>query len=193
LLRGGLADVAPKREDGQMSLRHRVLLYALLGLPLVALDAANLAHAQVVAFGASNTAGTGPSGGGVMKPEAYPAQLEKLLRARGLGVTVKNAGVPGLTTAMMLSSLDSAVDSGTKVVILNPGVGNDTRLGGTVVDAQRNTAEMVRRLKTRGFKVIVLHTSSFPADTQEGEHYNAKGHAIIAARLLPQVMAALRH
>lgn len=176
-----------------MSLRRRLLLFALLGLPLVALDAANLAHAQVVAFGASNTAGTGPSGGGVMKPEAFPAQLEKLLRARGLGVMVKNAGVPGITTAMMLASLDSAVDSGTKVVIINPGVPNDIRRGGSLRDAQRNVAEMSRRLKTRGIKVIVLRTSSFPADTREGEHYNAKGHAIVAAKLLPQVMAALRH
>jgi len=175
-----------------MSLRHRLLLIALLGLPLVALDAANLAHAQVVAFGASNTAGTGPSGGGVMQSEAYPAQLEKLLRARGLNVSVKNAGVPGITTAMMLASLDSAVDAGTKVVILNPGVPNDIRRGGTALDAQRNVAEMSRRLKARGIKVIILHTPSFPQDTREGEHYNAKGHAIVAARLLPQVMAALR-
>ena len=173
-----------------MSLRRRLLLFALLGLPL---DAANFAHAQVVAFGASNTAGTGPSGGGVMQSEAYPAQLEKLLRARGLGVTVKNAGVPGITTAMMLSSLDSAVDSGTKVVILNPGVPNDIRLGGTAAGAQRNVAEMSARLRARGIKVIVLNTPSFPQDTREGEHYNARGHAVIAARLLPQVMAALRH
>jgi acyl-CoA thioesterase I len=173
-----------------MSPWRRLLLFGLLGLLL---DAANLAHAQVVAFGASNTAGTGPSGGGVMPSEAYPAQLEKLLRARGLGVTVKNAGAPGITTAMMLSGLDSAVDAGTKVVILNPGVPNDIRRGGTAVDAERNVAEMSRRLKTRGIKVIVLRTSSFPANTREGEHYNAKGHAVIAAKLLPQVMAALRH
>jgi acyl-CoA thioesterase-1 len=175
-----------------MSLRRRLLLFALLGLPLVALDAANLAHAQVVAIGASNTAGTGPSGGGVSRSEAFPAQLEKLLRARGLSVMVKNAGVAGITTAKMLASLDSAVDSGTKVVIIQPG-GNDMRRGGTLLDAKRNVAEMSRRLKTRGIKVIVLRASSFPADTREGGHFNAKGHAIVAAKLLPQVMAALRH
>jgi len=42
--------------------------------------------------------------GGVMQSEAFPAQLEKLLRVRRLSVMVKNAGVPGITTAMMLSS-----------------------------------------------------------------------------------------
>ena len=176
-----------------MSLRRRLLLFALLGLPLVAFDAANLAHAQVVAIGASNTAGTGYTMGGVTTAEAYPALLENLLRARGLSVTVKNAGVPGITAGDMLGSLDSVADSGTKVAIIDP-LWNEMRRGGSRLDMERNIAEMTRRLKARGIKVILLQTtSSFPADTREGEHYNAKGHAIVAAKLLPQVMAALRH
>jgi acyl-CoA thioesterase I len=172
-----------------MSLRPRLLLFALLGLPLVALDAANLAHAQVVAIGASNTLGTGPTMGGVMTPEAYPAQLEKLLRARGFSVTVKNAGVPGITAGQMLGSLDSVVDSGTKVAIIDP-MWNEMRLGGTRLDMERNVAEMSRRLKARGIKVIVFQKWP-PYFT--GSHPSAKAHAIVAERLLPQVMAALRH
>jgi acyl-CoA thioesterase I len=170
-----------------MSLRHRVVLFALLGLPLLALDAASLAHAQVVAIGASNTAGTGYTMGGVMTAEAYPAQLEKLLRARGLNVTVKNAGVPGITAGQMLGSLDSVADSGTKVAIIDP-VWNEMRLGGTRLDMERNIAEMSRRLKARGIKVIVFHTWP-PYFT--GSHPGAKAHAIVAAKLLPQVIAAL--
>ena len=172
-----------------MSLRPRFLLFALLWLPLVAHDAANLAHAQVVAIGASNTAGSGPSGGGVMPPEAYPALLEKLLRARELNVTVKNAGVPGIEAGQMLGSLDSVVDSSTKVAIIDP-LWNEMGHGGSRLDMERNIAEMSRRLKARGIKVIVFQR--WPPYFNES-HPSAKAHAIVAASLLPQVMAALRH
>ena len=153
---------------------------------LVALDAASLARAQVVAIGASNTAGSG-GGDGVTEREAYPALLEKLLRARGLNVTVKNAGVPGITAGQMLGSLDSVADSGTKVAIIDP-MWNEMRLGGSTLDMQRNIAEMSRRLKARGIKVITFQ--KWPPYFN-GSHPSAKAHAIVAAQLLPQVMAAL--
>lgn len=50
------------------------------------------ANAQIVALGASNVAGKG-----VDSSEAYPAQLERLLAARGYHVHVANAGVSGDT------------------------------------------------------------------------------------------------
>ena len=172
-----------------MSLRLRLLLFALPALPLVALDAANLAHAQVVAIGASNTAGSG-YGDGVTEREAYPAQLEQLLRTRGLSVTVKNAGVAGITAGAMLGSLNSVVDSGTRVAIIDP-AWNEMRLGGTRLDVQRNIAEMSRRLKARGIKVILFDRWP-PVDWPRNGHPTAKAHAVLAAQLLPQVMAALR-
>jgi acyl-CoA thioesterase-1 len=171
-----------------VSLRHRFLLFALLGLPLVTLDAANLAHAQVVAIGASNTAGTGYTMGGVTTAEAYPALLEKSLHARGLNVTVKNAGVPGITAGQMLGSLDSVAGPGTKVAIIDP-MWNEMRLGGSTLDMERNIAEMSRRLKARGIKVIVFQ--KWPPYFN-GSHPSAKAHEIVAASLLPQVMAGLR-
>jgi acyl-CoA thioesterase-1 len=175
-----------------MSLRHRLLLFALLALPLVAFSTANLAHAQVVAIGASNTYGSASGSGGVIIQEAYPAQLEKLLRARGLNVTVKNAGVPGITAGQMLGSLDSVADSGTKVAIIDP-LWNEMSRGGSRLDMERNIAEMTRRLKARGIKVITFQ--EWPPFPQyfNGGHPSAEGHAIVAAKLLPQVMAALRH
>ena len=172
-----------------MSLRCRLLLFALLGLPLVALDAANLAHAQVVAIGASNTAGSGYTMGGVTTAEAYPALLEQQLHARGLSVTVKNAGVPGITAGQMLGSLDSVAGPGTKVAIIDP-MWNEMRLGGSTLDMERNIAEMSRRLKARGIKVILFQR--WPPYFN-GSHPSAKAHAMVAAQLLPQVMAALRH
>ena len=172
-----------------MSPGRRLLLLALLGLPLVALDAASLAHAQVVAIGASNTAGSG-FGDGVSEREAYPALLEKMLRARGLSVTVKNAGVAGITAGMMLGSLNSVIDSGTRVAIIDP-AWNEMRLGGSRLDVQRNIAEMSRRLRARGIKVV--QRWPHPDAQSMNGHPSATSHAILAASLLPQVMAALRH
>jgi acyl-CoA thioesterase-1 len=72
------------------------------------------AHAAtVVALGASNTFGKG-----VSRSQSYPAQLETLLRAKGLNVRVINAGVNGDTTGGMLGRLDRVVAKGTSVVIL---------------------------------------------------------------------------
>src|SRR5215831_19208255 len=122
------------------ALRRRFPLSMLVVGLLLAFDAMNVAQAQVVALGASNTAGTGPTGGGVMPPDAYPALLEKLLRARGINVTVKNAGTAGITAGAMLASLDSVVDAGTKVAIIDP-AWNEMRLGGSVLDKRRNIEE----------------------------------------------------
>src|SRR5580692_4383425 len=74
--------------------------------------------AQIVAFGASNVAGAG-----VQPQQAWPAQLEKLLKAQGYDVHVTNAGINGDTTADLLKRLDNAIPSGTKIVILDTGGG----------------------------------------------------------------------
>jgi hypothetical protein len=71
------------------------------------------AAAQVVALGASNTEGRGVAGSA-----AWPAQLERMLRAKGYNVQVKNAGVSGDDTRRMLGRLNSTVPEGTRVVIL---------------------------------------------------------------------------
>jgi acyl-CoA thioesterase I len=73
------------------------------------------AGAQVVCLGASNTAGNG-----VSQQEAYPAQLEAMLRARHYDGRVANAGINGDTTWGMLNRLDTTVPSDTRVVILQP-------------------------------------------------------------------------
>src|SRR6201990_1087009 len=92
----------------------------LVMLPLVAGHAAS---GTVVALGASNTYGRG-----VARNQAYPAQLQAMLRAAGYNVTVINAGINGDTTAGMLRRVDRMVPLGTSVVILQPG-GNDARKG----------------------------------------------------------------
>jgi hypothetical protein len=68
---------------------------------------ADTARAQIVALGVSNVAGRG-----VSSSEAFPAQLEQMLAAKGYNVHVANAGVNGDTNSGMLGRLDQAVPRG---------------------------------------------------------------------------------
>jgi acyl-CoA thioesterase I len=105
--------------------RHRFVL-CLLAAAVTAAGSGFAAHAQIVAFGASNIAGRG-----VNSSEAFPAQLERLLAARGHNVHVANAGISGDTNAGMLARLDQAVPEGTRIVLLGAigGTYNAHRLG----------------------------------------------------------------
>jgi len=158
---------------------------------------AGVAEAQtlnVVALGASNTEGRGrgATNMGVPRSQAYPAQLESILRAQGVNARVRNAGVAGDTTAGMLARLSSAVPAGTQIVILQPG-GNDARRGGDEAGRAANIAEIQRRLAARNIKVIVLERFGQGIGEHrlaDGQHFSAAGHAAVAARLAPQVRAA---
>ncbi|WP_412772845.1 GDSL-type esterase/lipase family protein [Nitrobacter sp.] len=169
---------------------------AVVGVALFAYGAQAAHDVRIVALGASNTSGSGlgRTSGGVPSSQAYPAQLEALLRARGIHAHVTNAGVPGDTTGGMLSRLDSAVPNGTSIVILQPG-GNDARRGQGGA-RQGNISEIRRRLSARHIKVIILgHLGQIaPRGTRDpdGQHFNARGHAAFAAWLAPKVIAAAR-
>jgi len=149
--------------------------------------AANAAPLRIVAVGASNTHGWYVGNQG-----AYPAQLQTLLRANGIDAQVINAGVPFDTTAMMLRRIDKDVPNGTNITILQPG-GNDRRFFGTKEQRAANIAEMERRLRARGIKVIV-YDDEIPLRyyTIDFIHLTPEGHAMIAAALLPRVMATLQ-
>jgi acyl-CoA thioesterase I len=148
--------------------------------------AANAAPVRIVAIGASNTHGWYVGNKG-----AYPAQLEALLRARGMDAHVTNAGVPFETTSMMLRRIDRDVPAGTDIVILQPG-SNDLRFFGTLQQRAANVAEMARRLRSRSTKVIV-YDEPIPMRyyTFDFIHWTREGHAMIAAALLPRVLATL--
>ncbi len=160
----------------KMAVRCLALLGAFLLL------AASAEAATVVALGASNTYGKG-----VERDQAYPAQLEAILRARGLSANVVNAGINGDTTEGMLSRLDSAVPSGTRVVILQPG-GNDLRKG-----RPDRTAEIQSRLRARGIRVVMLGNSMFRGlpHQPDGMHLTPDGYRMLARALASQVAGAL--
>jgi len=142
------------------------------------------AHAAaVVALGASQTAGKG-----VSTAEAYPAQLEAMLRARGLDVTVVNAGISGDTTGGMMARLDGAVPKGTRVVIPQPG-GNDLRKG-----APNYTAELRSRLSAMGVRVVMLPNEMFRGKPRQpdGQHLTPEGYRMLAQQLVGPVASALR-
>jgi acyl-CoA thioesterase I len=140
--------------------------------------------ATIVALGASNTYGKG-----VARNQAYPAQLEAILRARGSGVHVVNAGINGDTTEGMLRRLDQAVPKGTSAVILQPG-GNDRRKG--TVD---RTAEIQSRLSARNIPVIMLGNSMLGGlpHQPDGVHLTPEGYHMLAESLAAQVARAVGH
>jgi len=168
-----------------MAWAHRAVLIAALLTVAAPLQAAAL---NIVAIGASNTAGLG-----VGEAKAYPAVLQALLRQRGIDANVTNAGVNGDVTAGMLRRIDSAVPKGTDIVILQPGA-NDLRFFGSKQARAANIAAMVNRLHARGIRVIVYDPDPVPADFYQWDHihFNAAAHAKIAAILAAQIAASLK-
>lgn len=168
--------------------RHSVwIVTAWLGLMVaIASWPAGAEAATVVALGASNTFGKG-----VARNQSYPAQLEALLRARGLSVRVVNAGINGDTTGGMLARLGSAVPNGTAAVILQPG-GNDFRKG-TGTDRAGNIAEIEKRLRARGVRVVMLENSALRGlpHQVDGVHLTPEGYRMLAESLVSQVAGAL--
>jgi acyl-CoA thioesterase I len=169
------------------------LIFGMIILIAGALSAgAAQAQVKIVALGASNTYGKGVSRG-----EAYPAHLQRLLRAKGISATVINAGINGNTTAQMLARLNGVVPSGTKLVILQPG-GNDRRRG-SAGERGDNIGAIRSRLAARNIAVVILENQLIgsirrqsPAyDQGDGSHLTGKGYAALAAAILPDVLSAL--
>ena len=166
------------------------LLVSLAALAAALAGAAQTAPLRIVALGASNTAGWG-----VAPAESYPAQLEAMLTGSGMPASVANAGVPGDTTAGMLARLEREVPSGTQLVILQPGT-NDERYG-SGRERAANIAEIGRRLDSRGIKLLIIENSmlaELPASElrEDGIHYTPKGYALLAQRVLPLIVEALK-
>jgi acyl-CoA thioesterase I len=153
----------------------------------------DMASAQIVALGDSNTAGKG-----VASSEAWPAVLESMLHARGRNLHVTNAGISGDTTGGMLARLDSSVPQGTTLVILNFGY-NDFRRGkhgggpAFVPEArQANIAKILAELHQRHIRTIVadgIIDSARAAGMVQFDHIHltVAGHQRVASQLLRSV------
>ncbi len=165
---------------------------------------------HIVALGASGTAGKG-----VGPNQAFPAQLEGLLRATGYDVRVANAGINGNTTSDMLDRLDSDVPAGTQIVIFQPSSNDQkmTKRRAVLPDAvtRQHVETILARLKARHIEVILfaflrnegadlaekygalfygrLHRRGVPREDvlSDGKHLSPEGYAIVAQNLVPLV------
>jgi acyl-CoA thioesterase-1 len=148
----------------------RALATTLLAAAFLAAGSALAGAATIVALGASNTYGKG-----VGRNEAYPAQLQAILKARGKPARVVNAGINGDTTEGMLQRLNSAVPNGTSLVILQPG-GNDQS-----------------RLSSRGIPVVVMGNEMLRGlpHQPDGQHLTPEGYHMLAEAIASRVEAAM--
>lgn len=152
----------------------------------------SVAHAvasDVIALGASNTIGRGkgPGHGGVDRSQAFPAQLEAMLRQQGCKARVLNAGVAGDTPGGMAARLPRLLTKQTKVVVLQPG-GNDSG-----ADRAAGIARIEQLLAERKIALVTLDRPGQIArgyQLPDGLHFSAEGHAAFASYLLPKILAA---
>jgi acyl-CoA thioesterase I len=169
-------------------------------------------HAQaqeslIVALGDSNTAGAG-----VDPTEAYPAQLEYMLRQRGHPVRVANAGLSGDTFEGMLRRLHLSTPVGTRLVILQGGY-NDYYIRRPGEAIASDLSIIVADLHQRGIPVVLCgffrpdwdafaqalvvstHSVFVEGSTcydpsqrgSDGLHMNVAGHYLVATRLVPVI------
>jgi acyl-CoA thioesterase-1 len=88
------------------------------------------------------------AGYGLPAAQSLPVQLEKALKARGLNVRVRGAGVSGDTTQSGLARLDFSVQADTDLCIVALG-GNDLLQGLDTGRTKANLAAILKRLKAR--------------------------------------------
>jgi acyl-CoA thioesterase-1 len=125
----------------------------------------------IVAFGDSLTAGLG-----LAESEAFPAQLEQALRARGQDVKIVNAGVSGDTAAAGLARLNWALPDDASAVIIELGA-NDALQG---LDPQATKAvleKIITEVKARGLLILL---AGMEAPPNMGKEYATAFRALYA-------------
>jgi acyl-CoA thioesterase-1 len=134
------------------ALRPRMVLY---GLALVILlscigFSAHAGEKIVLAiYGDSLSAGLG-----LRETQAFPAELEKALKARGHNVQVVNASVSGDTTAAGLKRFEWSFPKGAHGAILELGA-NDAMRGLNPGKAHANLDELLKRIKAKGAEPLL--------------------------------------
>jgi acyl-CoA thioesterase-1 len=154
-------------------------LLAALAITLVAAFASGAAAQpkaapplRIVVFGDSLVAGFQ-----LKSDDAFPAQLERALKARGHAAEVINAGVSGDTTASALERLRWAVPERTDAVIVELGA-NDALRGLDPARARANLDKIITALKAGGAEVLL---AGMLAPRNLGEDYGRSFNGIYAA------------
>jgi acyl-CoA thioesterase I len=114
------------------------------------------AQPRIVFLGDSLTAGLG-----VAPDEAYPALIERQLRASGFTYAVVNAGVSGDTSASGLRRLEWSLKGPVEVLVVALGA-NDGLRGLPVSDLQRNLSAIIERARARHVGVLLAGMEAPP-------------------------------
>jgi acyl-CoA thioesterase I len=161
---------------------------------------------HIVAYGDSMTAGWL-----VARKDAYPAQLQALLRKKGYDVAVDNAGINGGTSLDALLHFDEVIAPSTDIALLEFGT-NDLRGGASMKTVRERLTEIVHSLRARKIEVLVIGFAGLKLGgvaraenvayaewnlrpgqyrARDRAHYNRQGYAIVVAGMLPQVEALI--
>ena len=148
---------------------NSLVLFATLGTILAGLTLPQTARAAspekeivIVAYGDSLTAGY------QLPPDAaFPVQLEKALRGKGLNVRVINAGVSGDTAADALARFDWSMPEQADAAIVELGA-NDALRGIQVRETEKALGEILSRMKQRQMEVLI---AGMEAPRNWGEDY----------------------
>jgi acyl-CoA thioesterase-1 len=101
------------------------------------------------------------AGYGLPAADALPAQLEKTLKAMGLAVRVRAAGVSGDTSAGGLVRVDSSVQADTDLCIVALG-GNDMLQGIDPLAVRANLRSIIDKLQARDIPVLLAGMKAPP-------------------------------
>lgn len=154
-----------------MRIVFKTIVVALLVAAPVAAQAAER-PIRILAFGDSLTQGYGVPPG-----DDFPDVLQHALNAKGLNVTVINAGVSGDTSAGGLARLDWSLDDANNppdAAILELGA-NDGLRGLPVDDMAKNLDTILERFKARGIPVLL---AGMKAPRNYGDAYAKKFDAV---------------
>jgi acyl-CoA thioesterase-1 len=135
-----------------MFVRMLIFCLALIGAQPALAQASTAIGAKpikMVVLGDSLSAGFGLAGS-----DAFPAKLQKALKARGIPVEMINAGVSGDTTSGGRDRLDWSVPEGTRAVIVELGA-NDALRGTDPAVTRAALSDIVTRLRARGIAVLL--------------------------------------
>ena len=141
--------LASCKRQANMVLRVLLCNWLLLAAATTAYAAAPGQPLRIVVFGDSLVAGFQ-----LKASDAFPAQLERALKARGHAVEVINAGVSGDTTAAGLARLRWSIPEKADAVILELGA-NDALRGLDPGKAKSNLDQMITALKGTGAEVLL--------------------------------------
>ena len=133
-----------------------VFAAALVVGPAVAQTTSPGGPIKIVAFGDSLTAGYG-----LPTQDAFPAKLERALKAKGMNVEIENAGVSGDTASGGLSRIDWSIPDGTDAVILELGA-NDMLRGIDPKVTREALDSILAKLKERNIAVLLCGMRAAP-------------------------------